>query len=412
MTSAMIWRRNTLPNGLTVIQFPRETANTTQLSVSVGFGSNQEPQENAGVAHFIEHMLAGGSTKRIRQSRSIEDLGGIMDFYTDHEHMMTTLDVLPEKLPQNSKVLSELLFSTIFEEKKFVKEKEIIINELAEALDDPSERIEELLLKSLFFEHPVKRPVGGFPEMVEKLTLNQLVEAHKANYVPQNMVLVLAGNFSQSIGTVLEYFGSQTNEQASPRKDIPPETAKPKPNVVEKKSGIAQTYLNIGARTKYATHPDSPKLDLMSALLSGGTSSRLFVELREKNALTYDVSCDHNKGVDFGYFSISCALKDKKVEKATGLILRELTKLRTIKVPKSELERNKNLIMAEILRGMDNPHECTEIIAYMERQFRKETALADYAEKIKAVSSEDILDAAKRYLQEDSLSTIMLKPKK
>ena len=148
----------------------------------------------------------------------------------------------------------------------------------------------------------------------------------------------------------------------------------------------------------------------MSVLLSGGTSSRLFVELREKNALTYDVNSDHNKGLDFGYFSISCAVKNKNLAKAKELILKELSKLRTEKVPKDELERNKNLITAEILRGMDNPQECSEIIAYLEMQFKSEMALVDYIGRIKAVSSEDIVEAANTYLQEDCLATVLLKP--
>ncbi len=413
MTTAMFWRRNILPNGLIVLLFPRETANTTQLSVSVGFGSNQEPEEIAGVAHFIEHMLAGGSTKRIQLSRNIEDSGGILDFYTDHEHMMTTMDILPEKLTEASQVIVELLFNEDFEEQKFKKERKIILNELSETLDDPSVRIEELLLKSLFKNHPVKRPVGGFPKTVEKLTLNHLGETHKASYVPQNMTLILTGNFSeQTAEMVLKNFGNRTVRQPFLRKKVPFEIAKPESYVVEKKPGISQTYLSIGARTVCSAHQDSPKLDLISALLSGGTSSRLFVELREKNALTYDASSDHNKGEDFGYFDINCAIKDKKLEKAKDLIFKELSKLRTDKVSIQELDRNKNLIMAEVLRGMDNPHECPEILAYMEMQFRSENALIDYIGKIKAVSCADIMEAANSYLQEDSLSTVILKPTK
>ncbi len=119
MNKALSWSRSILSNGLTVLQFPRQFANTTQLSVAVEYGSNQEPKENAGVAHFLEHMLAGGSSKRIKLSRSIEDSGGILDFYTDHEHMMTRMDILPGKLSEASFIISELLFSPDFEEEKF-----------------------------------------------------------------------------------------------------------------------------------------------------------------------------------------------------------------------------------------------------------------------------------------------------
>ncbi len=90
-----------------------------------------------------------------------------------------------------------MLFSGGFEEEKFTQERKIILNELAEALDDPAERIEDLLLKSLFKEHPVKRPVGGYPKTVKQLTIDQLVDAHRANYVPENMILILTGNFSE-----------------------------------------------------------------------------------------------------------------------------------------------------------------------------------------------------------------------
>ncbi len=335
-----------------------------------------------------------------------------MDFYTDHEQMMTTSDILPDKLVEASYVISELLFSRSFEELQFKKERKIILNELLEALDDPTERIEELLLKSLFKNHPVKRPVGGFPKTVKQLTLNKMVNAHESSYVPQNMLLILTGNFTEDTTCrVLRNFEKRTVAKTCSKKKFPVETSKPESMVVEKKRGIAQTYLTVGARTVCSSHKDSPKLDLISALLSGGTSSRLFVELREKNALTYDVTCDHNKGTDFGYFSINCAVKDQKLSKAKDLILKELLKLRTSEVPTEELERNKNLILAEILRGMDNPHECSEIIAYMERQFKSEKALEDYIGKIKTVSGEDIMDAANTYLQEDCLSTVLLKPK-
>lgn len=411
MTTAMFWRRNILPNGLTVLQFPRQSANTTQLSIIVEYGSNQEPEEIAGVAHFLEHMLAGGSTKRIQLSRSIENSGGILNFYTDHEHMMSTVDVLPGELADASFIISELLFSSDFEEEKFRQERKIILNELAEALDDPTERIEELLLKSLFKKHPVNRPVGGFPKTVKRLTLDELSNAHKINYIPQNMILILTGNFSEETAvSVLRNYKNRSFEKTPSKKAMAVETAKPVSLVVEKKPGITQTYLSMGARTVCSSHRDVPVLDVMSALLSGGTSSRLFIEMREKNALTYDVNSDHNKGMDFGYFSINCAVKDKNLVKAKQVILKELAKLRTEKVPICELEKTKNLLMGASLRGMDDPQQCSEIIAYMEMQYKSEKALVNHVAKVKAVSSEDIMGVANTYFQEDCLSTVLLKP--
>ncbi len=279
-------------------------------------------------------------------------------------------------------------------------------------MDDQTERIEELLLESLFKKHPVNRPVGGFPKNVKRLTFEELNKAHKTNYVPRNMILILTGNFSEEAAElILKNFNNKSCKNALPKELLPKEVEKPTCLVVEKKAGLTQSYLNMGARTVSSSHPDTPVLDLISALLSGGTNSRLFVELREKNALTYDVSSDHNKGLDFGFFSIDCAVKDKNLMKTKGLILKELSKLRTKKVPIDELERTKNLIVGASLRGMDDPQECSEILAYMEMQFRSENGLVNHIGKIKELSSEDIIDAANNYLREDCLSTVLLRPK-
>jgi predicted Zn-dependent peptidase len=413
MTTDMFWRRNVLPNGLRVLLFPRQSSNTTQLSIAVEYGSNHEPEEIAGAAHFLEHMLAGGSKKRIQLSRSIENSGGISDFYTDHERMMSTMDILPEEIAEASFVISELLFGLDFEKEKFGQERKIILNELAETSDDPTEKIEELLLKSLFKQHPIRRPVGGFPKTIKRLTLKQLSAAHKTNYIPQNMILILTGNFSKkTVNLTLKNFEDKTTQETVSRKTYPMETTKPVPRVVEKKPGITQTYLSLGARTVCSNHKETPVLDLISALLSGGTSSRLFIELREKNAFTYDVNSDHNKGIDFGYFRINCAVKDSNLVKAEGLILKEISRLRTEMVPTNELNRNKNLMVTDILRGIDNPQDCPDILAYLETQFRSEKSLVDYISNVKAVSSQTIMDAANAYLQEDSVSTVILKPKK
>lgn len=413
MNTAIFWRKEMLSNGLRVLLFPKQSANTTQLSIAVEYGSNQEPEEIAGSAHFLEHMLAGGSTKRIQLSRSIEDSGGILDFYTEHEYMMSTMNILPIKLAEASFVLSELLFSHSFEEEKFKQERKIILNELAESSDDPTEQVEELLLKSLFKKHPVKRPIGGFSKTIKQLNLNQLRNTHETNYIPQNMILILTGSFSEKESEIiLKDFESKTTEKTLLRKTTPVELGNPEPLVIKKKPGLAQTYLSIGARTVSSSQKDAPELDVLSALLGGGNSSRLFIELREKNAFTYDVNSYNDVGVDFGYFSINCAVKNKNLVKTKEIILKELSKLRMEKIRNDELERSKNLIIADILRGIDNPQETSEILAYMEIQFNSETSLVDYISKIQAVSNENIMDAANTYLQEDNLSTVLLSPKK
>ena len=412
MSNGLVWRRNVLSNGLRVLHLLKPSANTAQLSLAIEYGSNSELEEAAGSAHFLEHMLAGGSDKRIQLSRSIESYGGTLNFYTDREYTMSFVDVLPEALPKASQVLSQLLFDSSFEQEKFVSERKIILNELAEVLDDPSEKLDELMLKSLFKNHPVRRPIGGYTKTINKLTLNQLSHMLEANYQPQNMILMLIGNLSENaIEGVLQYFKDKPAQKALQRKTYPSESSKPAKEVMKKKSGIAQTYLSIGARTVNSRHPDAPALDLISMIIGGGTSSRLFIELREKRALTYDVISVHSKGLDFGYFSVSCAIKNKNVNKTKELIFKEISKLCSEKALEEELERNKKMILSGILRGIDGPEECQDILAFMEIQFNDEKALVSYLEKIKAVTTKDIVAAADTYLQEDNFTTTIIAPK-
>lgn len=411
MPTNLVWHRRTLKNGLIVLVYPRQSANTAQLSMGVKYGSNQEPKNQAGVAHFIEHMLAGGSEKRVKLSRKVEDYGGIIDFYTDREQVLGSMDVTAEKLPEAAAILSELFFGEEFDQEKFEIERKIILNELAEVADDPVVRVEELLLKNLFLKHPVGHPVGGYPKTIKKLSFDQLIGEHKRNFVPQNMIVVLSGNVSEEdIEKTLKGFAMQNSGIPPQRSLVPNERGKPKALAMEKKAGITQTYLCIGARTIPASHPDTPSMDLIGTILGGGTSSRLFTELREKYALTYDVNAAHSKGTDFGYFGISLAVNNSKLDKAQKLIHKQLADLREKKVPQAELERAKQIMLGGILRGMDNPHDCYEIITFMEMQYQTELALKNYVETIKSVKSEDIRRVAAQFLDEACLCTAIINP--
>ncbi len=408
-----MWSRTILSNGLTVLKFPKPSANTAQLSVAIKYGSNTETEKTIGTAHFIEHMLAGGSPKRIELSRSIEGDGGVIDFYTDHEYTMSMADVLPENLQKASSILSKLLFGeSAFEKEKFTAEAKIILNELAEVADDPVQKVNELFLNSLYKTHPVKRPIGGYPKTIRSLTPEQLENTYQKQYTPQNSLLIFTGNASDSnIEKALENFGVEKNNAISKRNRSDPESNKPTTEVTRKKAGISQTYLCIGAKTVPSSHFDVPTLDLLSVLLGGGASSRLFISLREENAFTYDICSAHSKGLDFGFLNVNCAVKNKNVTKAKELVMKEFAKLRDHKISDAELEKVRKMMLGGVLREIDSPEECNDIITYMEMQYEKETALVDYTEKIKAVSSRDIMDAANKYFTEDAFSTAILAPK-
>ncbi len=410
--NSLLWKRQQLPNGLRVLQYSKPSL-TAQIAVAVEYGARDDSDAQAGAAHFLEHMVPGGSKKRIALSRGVELLGGFSDFYTNQEYTLSTIDVLPTKLAKATEIVAGLMLDGAFEEEQFGSERKIILNELAEVSDDPNEKVNEMLRNCLFEHHPVRRPIGGYPKTVRQLSLPALKHIYDQRYAVQNIILVLSGNFSgQNSETAVNAFAQEPSEKKiAQRIKLPLETGVPLTNRAEKrKAGLSQAYLTIGAKTTASNSPDVPALDVLNVILGFGASSRLFIELREKQGLAYSINSSQTDGLDFGYFSVECALKEKNAEKAEKLILREISNLQNQTIPENELNKGKNMILGDALRGVDDAESCPEILAIMEMRFGKETALADYIDDVNAVTANDIRNVANKYLHEDNLATAILYP--
>ena len=413
MNGSLSWQRKVLSNGLIMLQYPRSSAMTAQLSLTIKYGSNDDSKDTLGTAHFLEHMLAGGSRKRIKLHHEIERFGGYSNFETTKDCTFSLVDVFPEKLSEASKVLSGLLFDTAFERDKVELERKVILNEIAEAYDDPRDKTAETLIKCLFKHHPVKNPILGSKKTVKHIALKELKRTHEIHYTPQNMILTLTGKFSsQDAELLLKDFQDKENVSSVSKKNRTNEESKPKKEVSMERSGINQAYLSFGLRTPPAKHVDTPQLDLVSAILGTGESSRLFVELREKRALTYDFDIMNIAGLDYGYFYISCAAKTKSLKQTQTIVQDELEKIKTRPITRSELEKSKNLLLANIYRAMDSYGQLPRLLADVEICFEDENALRQYTDKIRLLCEKDITKVANKYFQERNYATARLTPKK
>lgn len=410
--NSLSWEKKILPNGTRVLIFPRASDKTALLCLGFEYGSNADVSKNAGLAHLLEHMLAGGSTKRIKLSRSLEGKGGIFNCETDHEHTLVYADVLPNKLVNAAQTLKEIAYSQSFEEDKLRKERKIVLHEIDDAKDNPETRVHDMLLKTLFKTHPTGRPISGFSNTVKTITMKTIKESHKTHYAPQNTILVLTGRFDEDEKeTALAKFADVPKSRFSRKQPVCTEEEKTeKKQIVKKRAGLDQTYVAIGATTVPAKHHDRYALDITSVLMGYGASSRLFIELREKNTLTYNVETKHRVGSDFGYFSVYCAVKKGKMEKTHALIRKEFGKVIAHKLPDEELRKCKDMIRGEILRIMDNHLGCADLLVEEEMQFQSHDTISNYLERIKSVSAREISEAANEYLTEDRFSAAILEP--
>ena len=413
MHNSLSWNKQVLSNGLTVLFYPRPHAMTSQLSLGVKYGSNDDSQDKIGTAHFLEHMLVGGSPERIKLLHEIESSGGCSYFETSNEATFSSLNVVPQRLKAASKVLSRLFFDKEFEKGKLELERKVIFNEIAEVSDDPQGQTEETLLKCLFKHHPTKNPILGSKKTVAKLTLTDIDEAHENYYTPSNIILTLSGRYSKKdVEAILDNFQNIDGGSPSKREDKNHEESASKKGTSTRKSGITQSYLSLGLLTSSITNAEAPVLDLINTILGTGESSRLFVELREKRGLTYDFDSMNVSGSNYGYFRVNCATKPKSLEQTRELIRKELKKMSQFPVMKSELEKCKNLIKANIYRSFDSSFQLPRLLTELEMYFRQENAVIDYMGRVKSISELNVLEVSAKYFQEQNYSEATLLPKK
>ena len=409
MNNSLIWKREVLSNGLTVLQYPNKSALTAQLSIAVKYGSNDDGAGKEGTAHLLEHMLVGGSQKRIKLHHQIEKIGGCSGFETSNDSTFAWVSVFSGKIVEASQILIELIFSQGFESDALGIERKVILNEIADISDDPNEIADQALLKSLFPTHPIRNLIAGTKAQVKMRKLLDIKESHHNQYVPKNMVLILTGNYPDA-NDIIELFSDKANHGSINRR-LSVETASPKKIKRLKKSGINQAYLNFGLRTPPANHDDTAVFSLINSILGLGESSRLFIELREKRAFTYDFHSSNNTGLDYGYFSIACSVKEILWKQTLEIIKAQLNKLTIDLISEEELEKSKNLILGGIARGIDDPHELPRLIADTELMFSNEKELSVYLERIRSLTSNDIMNVAKKYFREKNYSTAILGPK-
>ena len=333
-------------------------------------------------------MVGGGSKEHVKAMHSIEQNGGFLDLSTDFEYTMGSVDVFPEKLKETSQLLSKIFFQYDFEKKKFDLEKKVILNETAESFDEPWNIVDDMLRKNLYSIHPVRDPILGYPKTIRKFSLEEIVEAKQIYYIPQNTILILSGKYSRrNVESVIQNFMEIKKSKSLSKEHVYFEVTKPKKLSKKTKTGISPAYLGFGFRTLFGKHPDTPVLELFSAIIGAGESSRLFKELREKRALAYRIESSNCSGEDFGYFSIQCAVKSRKIKETTNLILKEITNLKTKKVSEEELSKVKNMIIGDFLRGIDYSLALHLLLARLELLFADECAIPRYLEKINRLQS-------------------------
>src|SRR6266513_2874469 len=321
----MEYRKATLPNGLRILVGEMPETRSVSLFVYVGVGSRIETKDDAGTSHFLEHMV-------------IEGKGGVVNASTDKE-----VTVFWSRLPARHylvalDVIADLSRAPMLRPKDVESERNVIVEELRMYRDQPQDRVHTLVDELLYPRHPLGWEVAGREEVVLGMTADRLREFMQRGYAPSRTVVALAGPLSadEAVAAVDEALGGLAPRDVVQSKAAP-RAGKAHAKLLGKRA--EQTNLCVGWRSVHTTHADKFSIDMMNAVLGEGMSSRLFLELREKRGLAYDVHSYDANYADAGHLVIYAGFAPQNGAEVLKAIMREVARLRDEIVPDVEIER-------------------------------------------------------------------------
>jgi len=389
----MQYERTTLRNGLRLLTAPMAGMRSASIVMIFTVGSRYETRSQAGISHFIEHMLFKGSqhypTAR-HISEAIEGVGGVFNGSTDKELTMYTARVPGEQLSTVMEVLADMVRRPILDPVELEKERSVIIEELSSTRDDPQEWVGLLIDETMWPGLPLGRDDAGFIETVSRLQQQDLLHYLNEYYRPDSLIISVAGNIDagQVIALTERLFG---NWEAGTRKSwgesLPPRDAVPVA-VIQKET--EQANICLGTLGIAYTSPDYYAFMLTNAILGEGMSSRLFQAIREEQGLAYDIGSYFNSYAETGNFVVSAGVDPAQIEPALRAIIGELTRISQQPVPEDELNRIKAYIRGSIILGLEGTAQVASWLGTQEYSRGRIIPLDDLVAKIDAVTADDI----------------------
>lgn len=408
-------KKTTLKNGLRVITVPMKNTETVTVVVMVGTGSRYEKEREAGISHFLEHMFFKGTKKRpntLAISETLDSIGGEFNAYTSVDKTMYYAKVDVKHLRTALDVVSDIYLNSKIEEEEIEREKGTIIQELNMYEDTPTIDVEIVLGNLLYRNNPLGRSIIGYKKTINAFRRKDFIDYLSRFYVANDTVVCVAGNFSEKevLKLTKEYF-SGMKRGAKPKYKKVIENQK-KPEFSLKNKNTDQTHFILASRAYDHNHEDRFALSILSVILGGNMSSRLFIEVRERRGLAYHVRTSVGAFEDCGYIETQAGVDHQKLEETIETILKEYGKIATEKVSKKELQNAKDYIKGKSVMGFESSDEVAMFFVDQEVRKKKIMTLEEIFKKIDKVTENDILRVAKDVFQNNKLNLAIIGPHK
>lgn len=383
-----------LSSGLTVITEHMPRVESVSIGAYVAAGARFESAAENGVSHFLEHMAFKGTERRtaLAIAEEVEAVGGHINAYTAREQTAYYIKLLKEDTALGADIIGDILCHSTFEPEELERERAVILQEIGQAIDTPDDIVFDYFQDAAFPDQPIGRPVLGTAKIVGAMKRGSLLSYMRTHYAAGNVVFAAAGalEHERMVALAEQHFA----DLAAP---LPPpaSAARYKGGEYRESRDLEQVHLVLGFPSVAYSDPDFYPVLLLSMLLGGGMSSRLFQEVREKRGLVYSIYSFSAPYKDGGLFGIYAGTGEREAEELVPVVLEELRKVQR-EVSEAELARARAQVKASLLMSLESTGSRAEQLARQWQVFGRVIPTAETVGKIVAVGRDDVVGAAQR----------------
>jgi len=406
------WRLTELDSGERVISERLDHVRSAAVGYWIGAGSRDEQTDEAGVTHFIEHLLFKGSERfsALQIAEIFDGLGGELNAATSREHTLVYARVPDHPLTTAMDVMSDMVFAPTFAE--LDSERDVVLEEIAMYEDAPQELVHDLIAEAVFADHPIGRPVIGTAEVISSIPRETIANYHDTMYVPGNIVVAAAGNLEHDevVELVIRALERRSDRTAAGPNVRRPLVQAPPPRLRFQQKDTEQYHVCIAAPGIARTDRRRFAASLLDGILGGSASSRLFQEIREKRGMAYAVYSFVSQYTDTGQIGIYLGTREDNLGDALAIAAEQIADVAAGNVPDSELERAKENLKGRILLSMESTSTRMNRLGKSLITDSELLSLDRIVAEIDAVEASSVAELAATFLAPERLSAACIGP--
>jgi predicted Zn-dependent peptidase len=390
----------TLDSGVRVVSEKLPTVRSIAVGLWIRVGSRDEAHEQAGISHFLEHMLFKGTPElNAEQIAQVFDaFGADVNAATSKEATVLHAHFLDEHFDEAFKVMSDMFLRSTYADLE--SEREVVLEEIAMYEDEPHDKVHDVISTAVFGDHPLGRPVIGRDEVIAGLTKEDVSAYHDESYRPRSIVVAAAGNLDHAklLGLVKRALGSQ--EEAAPTS--PRVAGRPpafRTTVAVHRRPTEQANLVLGTRGLHRTDDRRFALGVLNGALGGGMSSRLFQEVREKRGLAYSVYSYTSQYADTGIFGIYAGCLPGKIDQVLAICREQLAAVADRGISDAEILRGKGQLRGSLVLGLEDTGSRMSRLGKSELVYGELLTVEEILARIDAVTPDEVRSVARQVLE-------------